>query len=145
VASNDHPAAAYIRFYETLTPAGLDALSSVVHEEILFRDPFNEVRGLAAYRGILASMFDAAPDISFAVKHCAYDGDVCYLRWDSTATVKALGRDPWVVQGMSELTFADDGRILAHIDFWDAASQFYERVPIVGGLIRLIRRRVAAH
>ena len=145
MTAEHHPAAGYIKFYETLTPASLSDLDQVVHEDVKFKDPFNEVRGLAAYRQILEAMFNAAPDIVFEVKHCAYDGDVCYLRWVSRASIKALGRDPWVVHGMSELTFAPDGRVLSHIDFWDAASQFYERVPVLGTLLRLIRRRVAAH
>ncbi len=138
-----HPASAYIAFYEALQPASLDHLSGVVTDDVHFKDPFNDVRGVDAYKAVLAHMFKAAPDITFRVLHCSYDGDVCFLRWESRATVKALGREPWVVQGMSELRFAQDGRVASHIDFWDAAAQFYERIPLVGGLLRLIRRRAA--
>jgi hypothetical protein len=46
---------------------------------------------------------------------------------------------------MSELRFAADGRVREHIDHWDAAAQVYERLPLIGGLMRLIRRRFASH
>lgn len=141
----DHPASAYVRFYEALSPESLKDISDVCHDDILFRDPFNETVGVNAYAALLAGMFKSAPDITFKVLHCAYDGEACFLRWDSQATVKALGKDPWSVKGMSELRFADDGRVISHIDHWDAASQFYERLPVIGGILRIIRRRVAAH
>jgi steroid delta-isomerase len=141
--SEAHLAAAYVQFYEALKPETLGDLSSVVHDDIFFKDPFNEVRGVQAYAAILTHMFNVAPDIEFKVAHCAYAEEICFLRWESRATVKALGKEPWVVQGMSELTFAPDGRVLTHVDHWDAAAQFYERLPILGSVLRLIRRRAA--
>lgn len=145
IMAEEHPAAAYVRFYEALSPATVADLQSVVHDDVRFKDPFNEVVGLKAYTALLNAMFRAAPDIQFEVLHTSYDGDACFLRWNSRGTVKALGKDPWVIQGMSELRFADDGRVISHIDYWDAAAQFYERIPVVGAIIRFIRRRVAAH
>lgn len=143
--TQDHPAGPYIRFYEALSPASLSDIGAVCHEDICFKDPFNETLGLDAYKALLEGMFQSAPDITFRVLHCAYDGEVCFLRWDSQATVKALGKEPWAVKGMSELRFSEDGRIISHIDHWDAASQFYERLPVIGFLLRAIRRRVASH
>ncbi|MEQ9444927.1 MAG: nuclear transport factor 2 family protein [Rhodospirillaceae bacterium] len=144
-ASRPFSADAYVAFYENLTPETLQDLAKVAHEDIRFKDPFNDVVGIKAYSNVLADMFRVTPDISFEVLHRAYDQDVCFLRWNCQATVKALGKSSWKVQGMSELRFASDGRVVAHFDYWDASTQFYNRLPVVGWLIRLIRRRVAAH
>jgi steroid Delta-isomerase len=143
--ADQHPAEAYVRFYEALSPETVSDLRSVVHEDIHFKDPFSDVVGVATYQALLVGMFNAAPDIRFKVLHCAYDGEVCFLRWDSQGTLRVLGKDPWVVKGMSELRFAEDGRVISHIDHWDAASQFYERIPVLGAILRLIRRSVSAH
>ncbi|MGB1876660.1 MAG: nuclear transport factor 2 family protein [Rhodospirillaceae bacterium] len=143
--SDTHTAAAYVRFYEALSPDTVSDLKSVAHEDVRFKDPFKDVVGLDAYTALLEAMFRAAPDIKFEVLHCAYDGEACFLRWNSRGTVKALGKDAWTVEGMSEIRFAPDGRVLSHIDFWDASAQFYERIPVMGSIIRFIRRRVAAH
>ena len=144
-AAPDHPAAAYVAFYEALSPETVSGIEAVVHDDVRFKDPFSDVRGVQTYKKILEDMFLAAPDIKFTVHHCAYDGEVCFLRWTSRGTVKKLGSDPWVVEGMSELKFAPDGRVLSHIDHWDAATQFYMRIPVIGRILRLIQRRVAAH
>ena len=138
-------ARAYVRFYEALRPESVGDLSRVATDDIRFHDPFNDVHGCQAYAHILRKMFDAVPDIRFTVSHIALDGETCFIRWRSIGTLRAMGAMPWIVEGMSELKFAPDGRVREHVDYWDAAAQFYERLPIIGPLLRFIRRRVASH
>lgn len=137
--------AAYVQFYETMTPGAVAELGNFVSDDVRFKDPFNDVVGVEAYRRLLVKMFETVPDIAFTVSHRAIDGDACFLRWRCQGTIPRLGRAPWIVEGMSELRFAEDGRVREHIDHWDASAQFYERLPLLGGLLRLIRRRVASH
>ena len=47
------------------------------------------------------------------------------------------------VRGGSHLVLAEDGRIRAHRDYWDAAEELYEKLPILGRLMRWLRRRAA--
>jgi steroid delta-isomerase len=136
------PADAYIRFYEALSPATLGDLDRVVTPEIHFRDPFSDVVGAEKYRKLLADMFVGIPDMKFTVSHQAVDGDTCFMRWCSTGTLRG---SEWIVEGMTQLRFGSDGRVREHIDFWDAGSQFYERFPLIGGLLRFIKRRVGSH
>lgn len=49
----------------------------------------------------------------------------------------------WPVDGVSEVHLTPDGKVAAHLDHWDAGSQFYARLPVLGFLIRLVRRRLA--
>jgi steroid delta-isomerase len=39
------------------------------------------------------------------------------------------------------LILNDDGRIAQHRDYWDAAEELYEKLPVIGGLMRWMRRR----
>ena len=41
------------------------------------------------------------------------------------------------------MAFDGDGRVLSHLDHWDAGGQFYARLPVLGTLIRLVKRRLA--
>lgn len=142
---DNNAADAYIRFYETLSPATLPQLETVVTADIRFKDPFNDVRGIAAYRTVLAKMFDSVPDVRFKVLRHGPVNDVYVLRWTCDGTIKAMGKQPWHVDGMSELRFGADGKVSEHIDYWDAAQQFYERLPVIGGVLRFIRRRFLSH
>ncbi len=134
------PADSYIRFYEAMSPETMGDLAKVASPDVHFRDPFNDVTGIESYQKLLVKMFEAVPDVKFTVSHQAVDGNTCFIRWRMTATLRG---SPWVVEGMSELKFAPDGKVRAHIDYWDAAAQFYEKFPMVGPVIKFIRRRVA--
>ena len=134
------PADAYIRFYESLSLETVDDVVEVASADVRFRDPFNDLTGIDAYRKLLAKMLDSVPDIKFVVTHQSVDGDTCFIRWRSASTLRGKS---WIVEGMSELKFASDGKVREHIDFWDSAAQFYERLPIIGAALRFIRRRIA--
>lgn len=129
-------AEAYGRYFETLTPAALDDLERFVVPEVHFVDPFNDVVGSAEMRRILARMFADLPDAHFTVTDVAI-GRAGYLRWRFTG-----GR--WTFEGVSELDFAADGRVRRHLDHWDAAGQLYARLPILGSVIRAVRRKVGS-
>lgn len=46
--------------------------------------------------------------------------------------------------GMSNLRFNAAGQVILHYDFWDSAHAFYIYIPIVGPLIRFIRKKAGS-
>ena len=132
---------AYVRFWETLTPDSLDRLEELAAPDVRFSDPFNDVRGLAGFRAVFEDMFHRVSEPRFRVTGRAVDGDLCFLRWEFT--FRGSGRD-WRIDGVSELRFDASGRVVSHVDHWDAAGQLYERLPIIGTVLRFLRRRLSA-
>lgn len=133
---------AYIRFYETLTLQTVGELRTLVTPDVHFRDPFNDVQGVAGYERVLTKMFEDLDTPRFEIAHAVLDGSVGYLKWRFVFRVKR-GRERAIV-GMSELHFDADGRVARHVDYWDAAAQVYEHLPVLGFILRRIRRRIAA-
>ena len=133
---------AYIRFYETLTPQTVGELQSWVTPDVRFQDPFNDVRGVAAYARVLDKMFQDLDRPRFEVLHAVLDGSTGYLKWRLAFRGKR-GRERSIT-GMSELHFDADGRVASHVDYWDTAAQLYEHLPVLGFILRKIRRRLAA-
>ena len=78
----------------------------------------------------------------FVVTRIASDGPVSFIRWDFTFELR--GR-PLRIEGVSEVEIDGEGKVARHIDHWDAAGQVYERIPLLGGLLRQVRKRIAAH
>lgn len=134
--------AAYGRAFETLTPDTVEDLLALVDPAVRFRDPFNEVTGRAAMGRILRHMFVTTEQPQFVVHHQAMAQTTGYLRWTFRARVRGLGI--WSVDGVSEVQVSADGLVIAHVDHWDAAEQFYQRLPVVGAVLRLIKRRLTA-
>lgn len=132
----------YCRYLETLTPESLARLSDHVTPDVRFKDPFNDVRGVEALAAIFRHMFATIPDVRFTVRHMMAEGDNCLMTWRFEGTLRGRA---WGFDGSSALCFAPDGRVAEHIDYWDAAENFYERLPLIGWLLRRIRRRLSDH
>lgn len=133
--------AAYARFYETLAPDTLGELTRLVAPEVRFKDPFNDVRGIEALLRATGAMFRYGTP-RFEILDRALSERAGYLLW--RYTVDARAARPWIIDGMTELRFDAEGRVIEHIDHWDAAEQFYERLPLLGAILRLIKRRMHA-
>jgi ketosteroid isomerase-like protein len=142
--SGPDPIGDYIRFFETLSPASLDRLPALVTDDIVFRDPFNDVRGIASMRRVFERMFADVAQPRFSVSAAAREGDLAFLRWRFTGRTRGSAGGSLTLEGVSEVHVAEDGRVWAHIDHWDAAGQVYERLPLLGWMLRRVRRRLAA-
>ena len=71
-------------------------------------------------------------------------GDVdYYIRWQMTVRADALsGGEPVVSYGTTQFRFDQQGRVLVHKDFWDAATGVYEHLPYVGSFVAYIHRKL---
>ena len=125
---------------EGLTRDRLDTLAEAYAPDARFVDPFNDVTGIEAIRRVFAHGFRQCPGMSFSVSSRAIDGDRGLLRWRMCCGEEA---GALAIDGMTEVTLDADGRVIEHVDHWDPAAQLYERVPLLGGLMRLVRRRLA--
>jgi hypothetical protein len=130
--------AAYARFYETLTRGRVPQLRDIVNPGVGFKDPFNDVRGVDAMIRVVTALFDHGTP-RFEVLDQAVSPHAGYLLW--RCTIAREGHLPRIVEGMSEIRFDGQGRAIDHVDHWDAGAQFYERLPVIGTVLRLIKRR----
>lgn len=128
-------------FYATLTPASLARLGDFYAPDARFRDPFNDVVGLPAIERIFRHMFTTVTQPRFEVTSCLSDGREAMLGWIFRF---GSGRAVREIRGVSHVRFDDSGRVVEHIDHWDAARQLYEFLPVIGTVLRAIRRWLAA-
>ncbi|MCE2948728.1 MAG: nuclear transport factor 2 family protein [bacterium] len=129
--------------YAGLAPEGTGALRDAYSADAYFRDPFNEVRGAAAIERIFSHMFDQLHAPRFVILERAVDGDTAWLTWDLEYRLKP-GQPVRRIHGASQLRFDGDGCVCHHRDYWDAAGELYETLPLLGSVLRLIRGRLRA-
>lgn len=133
-----------VRYFETLTPQSLARLGDHYSEDAYFRDPFNEVRGIAEVRAIFERMFESLHDPRFVVVNRIAQGDQAMLEWDFHFRIRRYRpREPWVIHGTSHVRLAPDGRVRYHRDYWDAGAELYARLPVLGPVVRWVARRMA--
>ena len=145
VPSSREAAEQIARLFETLTPQSLPQLAALYTEGARFKDPFNEVFGTAAITHIFEHMFESLQEPRFVVTQRIVDGTQLFLVWEMHFRFKRFDTvSPQVIRGGSHLTLTPDGRISDHRDYWDAAEELYEKLPVLGALMRLLKRRLKA-
>ena len=131
-------------FYESIGPADLRRLNEVYADDAYFRDPFNEVTGLPKIARIFGAMFEHLDDVRFEILDLVADGSGAMLTWNMRYRVRRWRpRETQGIHGATHLRFAPDGRIAYHRDYWDAANELYAKLPMIGPVMRWLRRKLA--
>ena len=131
-----------VQFFEQLQPQDLHRLPDIYAPDARFKDPFNEVQGLAEIERIFAHMFVALDSPHFIVTERIVQDNKCFLVWDFRFRFKRFDTQSWqTVRGGTHLAFDAQGLVTLHRDYWDAAEELYEKLPLVGGLMRWLKRR----
>lgn len=131
-----------VDFFESLTPATLGQLAMLYDRHVRFVDPFNDVCGLPAIEAIFRHMFVALAEPRFVVTGQVVQGAQCFLIWDFHFRFKRFDTDTvQTIHGTSHLVFSEGGLVTLHRDYWDAAQELYEKLPLIGGLMRWLKKR----
>ncbi len=138
--NHDASLARLIACFQTIAPDTLSELAGIYTDDVYFKDPFNEVRGLAAVTRIFAHMFEQVDAPRFVITGNVLQGDQAFVTWDFRFRMKRFARDEQCIRGASQLKFAADGRACFHRDYWDAAEELYEKLPVLGALMRALKR-----
>ena len=131
-----------IAFFEHLGPADIARIGELYAPQARFKDPFNDVEGVPAIQRIFAHMFEALEQPRFVVTGRVVQGQQCFLTWDFLFAFKNFEKGvPQTVRGASHLVLDAQGRVTLHRDYWDAAEELYEKLPLVGALMRWLKKR----
>jgi hypothetical protein len=130
-----------IEAFQTLTPERVERLDSIYANDARFKDPFNDVQGLAEIQRIFRHMYASLENPRFLITGRIVQGAQCFLTWEFHFAFKRFkqGQAQCIVGG-SHLVLNDKARITLHRDYWDAAEELYEKLPLVGSLMRWMKR-----
>lgn len=128
--------------FQTLTPAGVDALDAIYAPDARFKDPFNDVQGVLEIQRIFRHMYASLENPRFVVTGRIVQGAQCFLTWEFRFGFTRFKQgEAQCILGGSHLVLNDEGRITLHRDYWDAAEELYEKLPVVGSVMRWLKRR----
>ncbi|MFZ6656369.1 nuclear transport factor 2 family protein [Undibacterium sp. TJN19] len=139
----DHQASlkSLINFFENISPLSCQDLSGVYTEDAYFKDPFNELRGIKAINQVFQHMFVQVSAPRFRVTSSVLQDDSAFICWDFLFSMKRFNNEEQCIRGATHIRFAADGRVSFHRDYWDAAEELYEKLPVLGSLMRFLKRQ----
>jgi len=134
----------FIQFFETVSPDNVGELVGLYSNDAYFKDPFNEVRGQAAILAIFEHMFNQVQNPRFKISRRILQDDDAFIVWEFHFLMKDKHQTPECIHGSTHLRFAADNKVEYHRDYWDAAEELYEKIPLLGSLMRFVKKRAKA-
>jgi len=133
------------RFFTDMTPAHLARLGEVYQADAWFKDPFNEVQGLHEVKRIFEHMYVALEAPHFVITGSMVDGAQAFLTWDFKFTFRRFDtQNLQTIRGGTHLQYDLNGLITLHRDYWDAAEELYEKLPVLGSMMRWLKARAVS-
>ena len=133
-----------VQYFESLSPARVARMGEFYAQQVWFKDPFNEVQGLAQVQHIFSHMYVALDKPRFVVTQRVVDGQQCFLTWDFEFYFRnRRGALLQTIRGTSHLKFNAAAQVVYHRDYWDAAEELYEKLPLLGSLMRWLKKKIA--
>jgi ketosteroid isomerase-like protein len=129
-----------LTWYAALTPHNLHRTVEFYAVDAHFRDPFNDVRGVAAIEAILRHMFEHTDNAHFVIGERIVQAERAFVTWTFVCTLRG---HTYEIAGGTHFHFNADGLVTLHRDYWDAAEELLQKLPLVGAPIRWLRRRFA--
>ena len=134
-----------IKFYQELAPESVARFPEFYSANAYFKDPFNEVRGLAPIQRIFSHMFSQVGEPRFVVTESIVAENGAMLIWEFNFQLKLWRKSQTqIMRGVSHLRFDADGKVDFHRDYWDTGEELYMKLPALGTLMRGLRRVMAA-
>ncbi|WP_299179479.1 nuclear transport factor 2 family protein [uncultured Neptuniibacter sp.] len=128
----------YVAGLEALNLDSLDVIEPLLAKEMFFKDPFNETHSRAQFLMLMRHTFERLSDVRFEVHQQIYQEREGFIYWTFHGESKMTGS--FSFRGTSRISANEKGLITYHEDFWDA-SVLMTCLPLVGGLIRQIRKK----
>lgn len=132
-------------FFSSFAPDRAERLLPLTYaEDVWFDDTLKTLSGRDGLAHYLRESAQAVEDCRVELlEHTRTAQGEYLLRWRMQIRFKRLRRgvDTWSV-GISHLRFDADGRVVYQQDYWNAADGLFQHVPLLGALIRAVKRRL---
>ncbi|QJP99570.1 nuclear transport factor 2 family protein [Herbaspirillum rubrisubalbicans] len=130
-----------LQWYGTLDRASLERIGEFYSPEALFKDPFNDIKGIRAIRAIFEHMFEATDAPRFIILERMGQGQQAFATWRFEFGLR--GRC-YTVLGATHFRFDAAGLVSEHRDYWDAAEELWQKLPVIGGPVKWLRGKFRA-
>lgn len=133
------------KFFDQLDKDHLSLIEQFYDKDIVFQDPVHQLHGVSAVTKYYESLYKNVTTIRFEYSQGVEAGDTIALPWRMFLKTPAINSGKEItVDGVSMITFGGtEGKAIYHRDYFDMGEFVYERVSILGSIIRHIKGRMA--
>lgn len=121
----------FIEFCEKIRVRSLPLIAKLIEPSVRFHDPFYDEIGEEGMIGLWERRLTRIENFKFKVKDYSWSTKqegLAYIQWQMSGL---LNGDLWQQDGMSELIFSPDKRLLSCTEYWARAENIYEEPSAV--------------
>ena len=126
-----------LSWFEGLSPQNLSQISAFYQSNCYFKDPFNEFNGRDALEKVFAEMFQKLQQPRFMIVESISEANSAFIVWQFHFFLRQRA---FQINGSSHLKFDEQGMVFFHRDYWDAAEELYEKLPVIGFMLRQLKK-----
>lgn len=126
-----------LSWFESLSPQNLNQIKELYQSDCYFKDPFNEFYKRDALEQLFADMFIKLQQSRFVIVETLSDADSAFIVWQFHFSVRQRALR---INGSSHLKFDQQGLVVFHRDYWDAAEELYEKLPVIGFILKRLKK-----
>ena len=124
----------YIKLFSNLCLNNIEQFDDLVDKDIEFSDPFNYFKGINNFKKVFYHMFETVKDPNFIILEYSKNKNKIFLKWKM---VFYAFKSKQFIEGISEITLNDKGKINSHIDYWDSMNGLFIKLPFIGIFYKL--------
>ena len=127
----------YIKLFSNLNVKNIEQFNDLVDKNVKFLDPFNDLVGIENFKKVFYHMFENVKDPKFIILDYSKNKYRVFLKWKM---VFYAFKSIQFIEGLSEITLNNEGKINSHTDYWDTMNGLFIKLPLIGILYRLSQK-----
>lgn len=127
------------RTYNTAGQPDWSHLFPHYHDDIIFRDSIQQVKGKEAFISVCNRLSSRCRELRMEILSLAQTGNEIFMQWEMTMMFKKFPSS--VLYGCSKLTLDDDSLIIEQRDYYDLWGDIFDNIPRFGKAYRKFMHR----
>lgn len=134
----------FVSFYTDLASMRAEELASIYSQDVTFIDPIGKHQGIASVEAYFSKLLENAKHCQFTIqsKMTTNSGEHLVVWTMEYKTPKMNKGNIIKVEGLTLLKIRKD-KISFHRDYFDLGQMIYENVPLLGRIIKRIKRSLS--
>lgn len=140
----------FVSTYQNLNHNNLSTLADIYHSDVQFVDPLHQIHGLTDLTIYFEHLYENLISSEFVLTYqLAHDNPIdsqqqqAAIYWQMHLRHKKLNSGNTITVEGHSLLRRQEERVIYHRDYFDIGSMIYEHLPVLGGIVKLIKRKAS--
>ena len=144
IQSNDANIKNMIKTFNELGVDNLNVLDTFYEAKVEFQDPAVKIKGIENLKKYYAAVYKNVKSIQFDFSEIIKNDLSYYATWTMHLSATGLNSGKkFSVEGISVIHFNEKNLVTDHRDYLDLGDMVYERLPLLGTLVSLVKKKLA--